>query len=121
MLLEIVLKDTDLGRCEEVRLCWVEGKALNDSFSLREWFLRGCLAQRVDDNLGRCLDLVSHRCEVVALRVPGKSADDMLKLQSNHDLVLFQVFREHPLDISLFNLFADGCKVTVIELLSLLE
>lgn len=39
LLLEVVLKDTDLSRCKEVRLSRVESKALNDAFGLRERFL----------------------------------------------------------------------------------
>jgi hypothetical protein len=80
LLLQVVLKDADLGGCKEVGFGRVEGETLDDAFSLREGLLRRCFAQRVDNDLGGCLDFVGHRGEVIALWMPCQSADYVLEL-----------------------------------------
>jgi hypothetical protein len=91
----------------------MESDCLDYALGRAERFLRRGLADAVDQNLGSRLDVVGHRCEVVALGVPEHFANHVFQSKRNH--VLFEL----PLCVEIFRFF--GRRFNPVDLLSLLE
>lgn len=84
LLLQVVLEHSLMSCNEEVRLGRVELHSLDYTLglskgSLRRWFWEG-----VNDNLGWWLHILGHCCEIISLRMPYYSLDDVLEGNLDH-------------------------------------
>jgi hypothetical protein len=105
LLLKIVLVNSSVGTGKEMRLGGVERDCLDDTFTLRERPLTIVFTQRVDHDLTRGLNIVSHSREVVSFGMPYKLSDNIVEnklvcVSISSTEVLF----DFPLDEFLFKI-----------------
>lgn len=117
LLLKIVLEHLHVSRSEEMRFRWMETNRLNDSFGLSKWPCRIRPWQRVDENLRRCLNIMSHSRKVVSFRMPNHLTYNLAEVHLDHLVSFTVICLKSPFDI-LF-LFVTCLGVTLILLLKL--